>query len=60
METNSEPKRIWHVEVTGWNSDDESVAWDAWGATEDEAIQIARDRGGIIEVGDITTIRRPQ
>ena len=32
-----------HVEVTGWDSDDESITWDGLGATEDEALENLRD-----------------
>jgi hypothetical protein len=45
-----------HVEVTGWNADGESVSWDGYGATEEEAIADAKRGGGIIEIGDVRVI----
>lgn len=50
-------ERVIHVEVTGWNAENESVSWDGYGATFDEAVEDAMQRGGIIEVGDATEYR---
>jgi hypothetical protein len=47
------------VSVTGWNADGESVESDGRGATEDVAIADARDRASIVEVGDVSVLRRP-
>lgn len=44
------------AEVTGWDADNESISWDGYGDTEDEAVQDAIRRGGIIEVGDARII----
>ena len=44
-----------HVEITA-GRDDESVAEDAWGDTEDEAVEIAKSKSGIIEIGDMTVL----
>lgn len=45
-----------HVaEVTGWDGDNESVAWTGYGDTEQTAIDDAIKRGGIVEVGDVRT-----
>lgn len=46
------------VEVTGWNAEDESLAWTGHGSTEDAAVQDAMQRGGIVEIGEVTIVRQ--
>lgn len=46
----------WHIEITGWNQENESLSWDGYGSTEDEAIKDAMNKSGIIEIGDTTIL----
>jgi hypothetical protein len=47
-------REVVHVEVTGWDAEGSTVAWDGYGQTEDAAIDDAKSKGKIVEIGDVT------